>query len=136
MYCRVVIPGPALHRKPAPGGQLIADTDRQQPLVNPISFVAFSVLGGLRLQLLTICQQLVCAFCFKSLLQLGPVIAGTALVWLFRQNRNHIHKWKNTILPFPRPTRCGFSDFQKAAAVSFPALCSYLFLRQHRTIPA
>jgi len=97
----VVIPGPALHRKPAPGGQLIADTDRQQPL-----------------------------------LQLGPVIAGTALVWLFRQNRNHIHKWKNTILPFPRPTRCGFSDFQKAAAVSFPALCSYLFLRQHRTIPA
>ena len=79
MYCRVVTPGPALHRKPAPGGQLIADTDRQQPLVNPTSFVAFSVLGGLRLQLLTICQQLVCAFCFKPLLQLGPVML--ALRW-------------------------------------------------------
>ena len=47
-----------------------------------IGFVAFSVLGGLQFQLLTICQQLICAFFFQTLLQFRPIVTCAALVWL------------------------------------------------------
>lgn len=41
-----------------------------------IGFVAFSVLGGLQFQLLTICQQLICSLRFKPLFQLTGTIAA------------------------------------------------------------
>gem|GEM_PF-5849733 len=50
--------------------------------VSHIGIVAFSILGRLHFQLLTICQQLICAFFFQTLLQFRPIVTCAALVWL------------------------------------------------------
>ena len=50
--------------------------------VRYIGIVAFSILGRLHFQLLTICQQLICAFFFQTLLQFRPIVTCAALVWL------------------------------------------------------
>ena len=81
--------------------------------VGNIGFISFAIFGRLHFQLLTICQQLICAFSFQAFFQLCPIVAGTSERFLIRQNADHIHNGEIPFLPLCVPHHADFLILKK-----------------------
>ena len=95
---------PQLERLRFRGGNGLDDSEKLLG-VGYISIIALPIFGRSHFQLLTICQQLICPFFFKTLLQFCPIVTCTALIRLISQHSYHINDRKVPFFLFFIP--CG-----------------------------
>ncbi len=82
-----------------------------------ISITLFTIAGS-HFQLLTICKQLICTFCFQAFFQHGPICTGMPGVLLIGQNTHYINDGEIPFLLLSIPSSADRLIFKKLDLIS------------------